>query len=310
MKRTPALLLGCFALAAGVIAVVAFLATRSEPAPVSLPHIAPARAADVVRPGSGLSLARQSGRRVVALDLQRGGPTTRAGVTVLDAEGKPVSGLSVRIGDTRAAACGRGCYRARLPGSAVGARLAVQLRSGGGAPAEVRFDLPARWPVSAVATLRKTERALRAARSVLYRERLESAPGTVISTTWREVAPNRMSYSIAGGSSAVLVGAHRWDRAAGSTRWLRSPQDPVSAPALPWGTDVRNVVMLAPAAGRQGKDLRFALFEPSIPAWYEVTVDARTFHLRSVHMTAPSHFMRDDYAAYDGVAGITPPTSR
>ncbi len=164
--------------------------------------------------------------------------------------------------------------------------------------------------VSAVATLRKTERALKAAHSVLYRERLESAPGTVISTTWRQVAPDRMSYSIAGGSSAVLIGPHRWDRAAGSTRWLRSPQDPVSAPALPWGTDVRDVVKLDSLAGRQGKDLRLALFEPSIPAWYEVTVDAHTFHLRSVHMTAPSHFMRDDYVAYDGVAAIAPPSSR
>ncbi len=303
MKRTPALIVGCFALAAAGIAVVAFLATGSDPAPVALPSIPPARAAAAL-PGAGLSLAQQSGRRVVALNLQRGTPTTRATVTVLDAEGKPVSGLEARVGVIRATPCGRGCYRALVP--SVGSRVDVHL----GSAADVSFDVPARWPVSAVATLRKTEKALAAAHSVLYRERLESAPGTVISTTWREVAPNRMSYSIAGGSSAVLIGAHRWDRAAGSARWLRSPQDPVSAPALPWGTDVRNVVMLAPAAGRQGEDLRFALFEPSIPAWYDVTVDARTFHLRSVHMTAPSHFMRDDYAAYDGVAGITPPTSR
>ena len=303
MKRTPALILGCFALAAAGIAVVAFLATGSDPAPVALPSIPPARAAAAL-PGAGLSLARQSGRRVVALNLQRGAPTTRATVTVLDAEGKPVSGLEPRVGAIGARPCGRGCYRALVP--SVGSRVDVHL----GSAADVSFDVPARWPVSAVATLRKTERALAAAHSVLYRERLESAPGTVISTTWREVAPNRMSYSIAGGSSAVLIGAHRWDRAAGSARWLRSPQDPVSAPALPWGTDVRNVVMLAPAAGPQGEDLRFALFEPSIPAWYDVTVDARTFHLRSVHMTAPSHFMRDDYTAYDRVAGITPPTSR
>jgi hypothetical protein len=303
VKRTPALILGCFALAAAGVAVVAFLATGSDPAPVALPSISPARAAAAL-PGGGLSLARQSGRRVVALNLRRGTPTTRATVTVLDAEGKPVSKLAVRVGDTRAAACGRGCYRALVP--SLGSRVDVHLSSA----ADVRFDLPSRWPVSAVAALRKTERVLKSTHSVLYRERLESAPGAVISTTWREVAPNRMSYSIAGGSSAVLIGPHRWDRAAGSTRWLRSPQDPVSAPAIPWGTDARDVAKLAPAAGRQGKDLRFALFEPSIPAWYEVTVDARTFHLRSVHMTAPSHFMRDDYVAYDGVAGIVPPTSR
>ena len=309
MKRTPALILGCFALGAAVIAGVAYLATRGDPASVSLPHIPPARVAVAV-PGGGLSLARQSGRRVVALNLRRGRPSARATVRVLNAVGKPVDGLAVRVGNAPGAACGRGCYRADLPGSAIGSRLGVQLRNGAAPPATVTFDLPARWPVPAAATLRRTERVLETAHSVLYRERLESAPGTVISTTWREVAPDRMSYSIAGGSSAVLIGAHRWDRAAGSARWLRSPQDPVSAPALPWGTDIRNVVMLDPAAGRQGKDLRFALFEPSIPAWYEVTLDAQTFRLRSVHMTAPSHFMRDDYVAYDGIAGIAPPSSR
>jgi hypothetical protein len=309
VKRTPALILGCFALAAAGIAVVAVLASGSDPAPVSLPSIPPARAT-VPLPGGGLSLAGQSGRRVVALGLRRGTPSTRATVTVLDAEGEPVSRLAVRVGTTRATACGRGCYRALLAGPALGSRLVVHLRAGRAAPAAVTFDVPAHWPVSAVATLRKTERALETAHSVLYRERLESAPGVVVSTTWRQVAPNRMSYSIAGGSSAVLVGPHRWDRAAGSTRWLRSPQDPVLAPALPWGADIRDVVKLDPLSDRRGKDLRFALFEPSIPAWYEVTVDAHTFHLRSVHMTAPSHFMRDDYVAYDGVAEIAPPSSR
>jgi hypothetical protein len=309
VKRTPVVVLGCFALAAGAIAVVASLATGSDPAPVSLPRIPPARAA-VTLPGGGLSLARQSGRRVVALSLRRGTSSTRATVTVLDAEGKPVDGLAVRVGDARAAACGHGCYRALIPGSAIGTRLGVHLGASSAPAATVTFDLPARWPVSAAGTLRKTQRALKAAHSVVYRERLESAPGQVISTTWREVAPNRMAYSIAGGSSAVIIGAHRWDRAAGSARWLRSPQDPVSAPALPWGTDVRDVVMLDPPAGRRGKDLRIALFQPSTPAWYDVTLDARTFHLRSVHMTAASHFMRDDYLAYGGGGGIAPPSSR
>jgi hypothetical protein len=286
------------------------LAAGSAPASLASPRVGPARTI-VSPPGRALTLARQSGRRVVALSLQRRAASVRATVTVLDPDGRPANGLAVRIGNvSRAAACGRGCYRALLAGSSTGPRLDVRLGAAGEQPARVTFEVPSRWPVSATEALRRAERALRHARSIAYRDRLESAPGQAITTTWRIVAPDRLAYSIAGGSSAVVIGAQRWDRAAGSARWLRSRQEPLELPALPWGPHVRNVVRLDPPAALRGQVLRLAMFEPSTPAWYEVTLDAQTFHLRSVQMVAPSHFMRDTYLAYDGATGIAPPASR
>ena len=144
---------------------------------------------------------------------------------------------------------------------------------------------------------------------MVYREHLESAPGTAITTLWRTAAPDRLTYSIAGGSSAVVIGAQRWDRAAESKRWQRSDQEPLDLPALPWGTRLTSVVLLDPPAGQRGTAIRLAMFEPAISAWHEVTIDARTFHLRTLLMTAPSHFMRQDFLGYGEALSIAPPAA-
>jgi hypothetical protein len=73
---------------------------------------------------------------------------------------------------------------------------------------------------------------------------------------------------------------------------------------------VQNVVRLDPPAGQGATTIRFALFDPATPAWYEVTADARSYRLRSVHMTAASHFMRDDYLGYDSAPPIRPPAGK
>ena len=185
---------------------------------------------------------------------------------MLDAEGKPVSGLEPRVGAIGARPCGRGCYRALVP--SVGSRVDVHL----GSAADVSFDVPARWPVSAVATLRKTERALAAALGALPRAARERTGNGHLDN----LAEGRAQPDVVLHRRRILCRAHRCSSlgpghqqralaalACGSRLGAR--------PAL--GTDVRNVVMLAPAAGPQGEDLRFALFEPSIPAWYDVTVE-------------------------------------
>ena len=297
---------GGFALVAGAAGAAVLLTTGSDRAPIAPPRVAPAVSAVTPVRGAALTLARQSGRRLVALSLSRA--PLRAAVTVLDAEGRGVPGLRVRVGDRSTATCGRGCYRAALRESPP-AHLDVHLAEAGGAGSTVTFSLPARWPVSGLAVLRKVERAFRGARSVVYRERLESAPGRAITTIWRMAAPDRLTYSIAGGSSAVVIGAQRWDRPEGSARWLRSAQEPLDLPALPWGPRLTSVVLLDPPAGRRGKAVRLAMFEPSIPAWYEATLDARTFHLRSLLMAAPSHFMRQTFLDYGEALSIVPPSA-
>jgi hypothetical protein len=243
----------------------------------------------------------------VGLALQRAGAegarAVRATVNALDAEGRPVTGAAVTVAGRRAAGCGRGCYRVTLPPA--GGQVAVELRAGGRAPAHLDFALPRRWPVSGAALLRRIERRLRAARSVAYRERLESVPGRGITTDWRAIATNRLAYTIQGGSSAIIVGARRWDRAVGSARWVRSPQQPVVQPALPWSAGRRDPVLLDAAPGAA----RLAFYDPATPAWFDVTADAGTAEIRTLTMLASSHYMRDTYEPYGGAMGIAPPPS-
>jgi hypothetical protein len=300
---------GLTLLLAGAGAAV-LLATGQQPVPLAVPRVSAVRAAS---PAHGtLTLAQQQGRRVLALSLKREASAVRATVTVLDSAGRPVGGLAVTLADgVRARRCGPGCYRALLPAAGEAEQIRVGVRGRGASPARAAFRLPRRWPIPALPVLRRAERALRTARTVRYRDRLESTPGHPLTTLWRVAAPDRLAYRIANGSSAVIIGRWRWDRAAGSKRWLRSRQQPrLELPALPWGPRVENVYLLdSPRAIRQ-TTIRLALYDPSTPAWYDVTLDAHSFHIRSIGMVAPSHFMRDDYAAYDLASRISPPASR
>ncbi|HEY3613016.1 MAG TPA: hypothetical protein VGK92_04895 [Gaiellales bacterium] len=288
-----------------VAVVVLLLARGGSPAAIAPPAVAPALVA-LAQPRGGIALARQDGDRVVALSLRRARSGAQARVTVLGPAGGGVAGLAVTLaGGIHAVPCGRGCYEARLPRAA--GSVAVHLHGPGARTSSAVFTLPRAWPVSAVSALRRVERTLRAAHSVVYREHLASAPGVAITSLWRVVAPHSLAYSTATGSDGIVIGARRWDRDAAGKPWLPSPQDPLDLPTPPWGAHVQDVVRLDPPAGQRAATIRLALFDPATPAWYELTVDAASDRLRSVHMTAVSHFMRDDYLGYDSAPPIRPP---
>ena len=111
------------------------------------------------------------------------------------------------------------------------------------------------------------------------------------------------------GTCAVVVGQSRWDRESAGGPWLRSPQERLDLPALPWGAHMRNVYLLDPPPAMRGRAIRFSMFDPSTPAWYDVLVDSRSHHIRSLRMVAASHFMHDDYLGYGTAAPISPPTA-
>ncbi|MDX6621077.1 MAG: hypothetical protein QOK36_3463 [Gaiellales bacterium] len=305
MKRRSVIALACAVLVVGVAAVTIGLARGGSPASIAPPAVPPARPVVSLARGA-LALARQDGNRVVALSLEREGRAARARVTVLGPSGNGVGGLAVTLDPgVHATPCGRGCYRALLRHP----RTSVVVRVGrpGGRVSRTTFPLPHAWPVAASAALKRVERTLRSSPSIVYREHLASAPGHAITSLWRIIAPNRLAYTVDNGSAGVVIGSRRWDRDAAGGPWLRSSQEPLHLPALPWGARVQNVFLLDPPVGRQGQLIRFALFDPATPAWYEATVDARSDRIRSVRMTGASHFMRDDYLAYDSAAPIRPP---
>ena len=50
------------------------------------------------------------------------------------------------------------------------------------------------------------------------------------------------------GTCAVVVGQSRWDRESAGGPWLRSPQERLDLPALPWGAHVQQRLPARPAA--------------------------------------------------------------
>ena len=124
---------------------------------------------------------------------------------MLGPDGKGVDGLRVRVGGVDADPCRAGCYRATIPlppGS-----IDVALEGKGAKPATLRFELPARWPApDATALVTKVDHAFRALRTVVIHEHLASSSRNAIDTVYRLEAPNRMTYDIAGGPDAIVIG--------------------------------------------------------------------------------------------------------
>src|SRR5205823_1512623 len=116
-----------------------------------------------------------------------------------------------------------GCYEASLPSEA---RRVVVLVAGRPVP----FELPERT-LPAAALVHRVDSAIRRARSLVIDERLASSPTHAIRARFEVAAPNRLTYRIAGGAQAVVIGGRRWDRATAREQWVRSSQTPLRLPA-------------------------------------------------------------------------------
>jgi hypothetical protein len=250
-------------------------------------------------PKGALVLARESGSRAVALAVGRG----RLTATVLAGSGEPDTGLPVsfRIGGrtVKASSCGNGCYTAAAP-----AARRVDVLLGSGAP--VGFDLPAH-PRPADAIVRRATRVWRNLSSLAYVESLRSSPTAELVSKWRMQAPDRMSYAIRNGASAVVVGDRRWDRTKPSGKWVESQTPTLHLPAPTWGNPTVNAHVLGTAtvAGRPVWVVSFV--NPSVPAWFTASIDRATYRTLRLRMTAASHFMFHRYVEFDKPLGIKPP---
>jgi hypothetical protein len=182
----------------------------------------------------------------------------------------------------------------------------VDVRNGP-APTRWRVALPKPWPPpDATALVAQAAAAWRALRSVAYREHVASDERHGATARWRVQAPDRVAYEVEGGGAGIVVGGRRWDRAAGSARWVESPQTPLTQPIPPW-VHVADAHLLATTTARGRRVRIVSFFDAGTPGWFRLTIDARTNRTLAVWMTATAHFMRDVYGSFDAAPPISPP---
>jgi hypothetical protein len=240
-------------------------------------------------PADAVVLAQEHGFNAVALAAE----PQRMRVTVLGPDGQGVNHEHITVAGLTTTACGAGCYEATT-----NARGAVAVVVNG---RRLVFHVPRAAP-SAAALLADAARVFRHLRSVQYVERLASSPFDQLVTRFTLEGPNRVAYRIRGGSDAIVIGTRRWDSADG-IHWQKSESGLLPQPTPPWTSPVTNARVLS----RTDDTLRISFYEPSIPAWFVLTLDARTMHPRNVDMTATAHFMRDRYTAVNAPRAIFPP---
>ena len=255
-------------------------------------------------PRDAVVLAEEAGTRAVALAVGPGSRPTVT-VTVLASSGKGLSGLAASILSGRTAVharpCGPGCYRAAVPRS-----RRIEVRLSGSRP--VAFTIPAS-PQAGTAILARASRVFRTLRSLVYVESLRSGPTNGIVTTWRQVAPDRVTYQIRDGAAAVVIGRRRWDRDKPGGAWMRSSQiPPLRVPQPTWGTATSNAHVLA-ATRLGGRPVWIVSFvNPTIPAWFTAWIDRDSYRTLQLHMTAAAHFMFHRYLVFNRPLKIKPPT--
>jgi hypothetical protein len=275
------------------------------------PH--PREVAQAPRPPAGsVVLARESRELAVALAVLPG-PPLGVTATIVGQSGRGVDGLAVVLTATDkssratgpARPCGHGCYGATLSATAP-TRFTVRI-TGAGAPRTVVFPLLGAWPPAAGSQfLGRATRSFRRLRSVVYLERLSSGLGHSVLTTWKLAAPDRVEYQIRRGPAGIVIGTRRWDRIGRNAAWTPSETMLLPQPTAPWGSRIANAHILA----RTPRQLTASWLDPVVPAWFTGTFDRRTALPVELRMTAPAHFMRHRYLAFNRRVRIEPPTAK
>ncbi len=301
------------AVLAVVVAAVAVLtalrpgrdAEAAPPQPIVPREVAPAPAP----PAGAVVLAGESRDLAIALAV-RPGRRLSVTATIVGQSGRGVDGLAVSLTarskssrETRTGRpCGHGCYGATLPVAAP-TRFVAQI-TGAGAPRSVAFPVAGRWPPpQARQFLGRASSAFLRLRTVVFLERLASAPSHSILTTWKLAAPDRLEYEIHGGPAGIVIGTRRWDRAKPGAPWTSSVTTLLPQPTAPWGTRIANAHVLNETPRR----LTASWLDPVVPAWFTATFDRRSALPVALRMTAPAHFMRHRYLAFNRKVRIEPP---
>jgi hypothetical protein len=317
-------------LAAGVATVVVVIVLlRSEPGPLGTSGLeaaasgAPRSAAappggriptptdpGFPSPPQGATiLSREAGDDALGFALVPGSPRSLVRVSLINGAGSGASGLnvSVSVGGRRPVAltpCGAGCYEQQL---SAGSGDAVAVRFSG---RSYRLQLPTRRDLpDGTRIVERAGDVWRALKTLVWKERLASSPVNVLSTVYKAVAPDELSYTIAGQSAAVIIGERRWDRPSPTAAWVESAQIPPLQVPLPFWYSVSDAHVLGSTrvAGRPVWTISF--FDPTTPAWFTAEIDKKTSRTLELWMIAAGHFMHHRYLAFNSPMRLRPPVN-
>ena len=308
--------IGALALGAAAVAIVAVLAHRtpgpadatSAPASASAEPSATApqtsEPAFPAPPKGAVVFSRPAGNDVVALGVVPG-KRLLLQASVLGGQGQGLEGLGVSFGvggkTLRGDPCGPGCYRAKAPSSKV--PEAIDVRVAGKSPVTWHVALPKPWPPrDASAIVAHATKTFRALKTLTTDDSLSSGLGRTLHTHWTLAAPNRLTYQVRGGPSAVIIGNTRWDKVAPGEPWVKSAQSPIHQPTQFWVTWQNAHVI-----GSTPKAWRITFFDPKTPGWYEIGVAKDTRRTLDMRMQAAAHFMRQSYGNFNAPVHIAPP---
>jgi hypothetical protein len=266
-------------------------------------------------PSGAVVFARQDGANALALALTSKDRRLALQASVVGPNGRGVAGLPLgfavspatgRVVRARGLACGPGCYAAA---TATSVPRSVTVTIGRGAePRRFEFVLPRAWPhADAGALVRRSGRVWRNLRTLVSHERLASDPRHAIRTVYRMVAPDRLSYEIAGGAAAVVIGNLRWDRTSPTDSWQRSSQQPSLAQPAPFWSGVRDAHIVGSPSVRDHRAWRITFFDPRTPAWFAVVLDKKTLRTLDLRMVTTGHFMHDVYGNFNQPLQLGPP---
>jgi copper transport protein len=295
-------------LLAVLIGAVAALGTvtppRNTPAGIQLQPL----------PGPAVVFGRGAGKLAVGIAAAAADGRLGVRTTVLDQSGSAASGLDVSVAAgggpwTAADSCGAGIYCAQVPTRSAAPRFRVRV---GGRVLTAQLPLQPRH-AQARRIVRAAAAATRALETVVIRERLSADPSLELSTTFRIKAPDGMTYasSIRRGKKtssagrAIVIGNRRWDKAKPSEPWARSEQQPLDQPEPDWRTAADPSLL-----GSTSRTWLVSFRDPTVPAWFEVTIDKATSRPLRVVMTAAAHFMTRDWGSFDEPLRISPPSGR
>ena len=271
------------ALAAGAAAiVVAVTLLQSVPGPTNVVASTTVASTSPTAPpssGSSVVLAQEAGTHALAIAVTG----SRVSVTVLDAAGD-------RVKNPRVSISRRG--------------HTVTVLFAGHAYA---FDLPKLPAPSGAAIVAKAASVWNALHTLIWREVLASSPTNALHTVYVAQAPDRLSYTIAGKSAAVIIGGKRWDRPTPHGAWQPSIQDPPVRQPQPFWDEATDAHILGTATIGGRAVWRVSFLDPTTPAWFEASIDKRTYRTLQLDMIAASHFMHDVYGPFNSSVDLAPP---